>query len=65
LRDRPWLVVVDNCEHLRDAVAEVITELLAKCASLGVLATSRAPLRVRDDMPMLVRPLTLLPVAQD
>src|SRR5690606_29804530 len=39
--DLPVLVVVDSCEHVLDAVAEAVTELLASCDAPTVLATSR------------------------
>lgn len=41
---RHLLVLLDNCEHLLPAVAEVTTMLLTRCPDLRVLATSRAPL---------------------
>ena len=44
LAQRRALVVLDNCEHLLAACAEVTEELLSGCAGVTVLATSRAPL---------------------
>ena len=45
LRDRlgraEGLLVVDNCEHLRDAVAALVGDLLRRCPPLRVLVTSR------------------------
>ncbi|TFH52371.1 transcriptional regulator [Actinomyces viscosus] len=38
------VLVLDNCEHLADAVADLIGPLLAACPDLRVLATSRRPL---------------------
>ena len=38
------LLVLDNCEHLTEAVADLIGPLLATCADLRVLTTSRRPL---------------------
>ncbi|WP_328615299.1 hypothetical protein OHS18_47765 [Amycolatopsis sp. NBC_00355] len=38
------LLVLDNCEHVLDAAAAVVAELLAVAPEVGVLATSRAPL---------------------
>jgi len=40
------LLVVDNCEHVVDAVALCVGALLAGCPELRVLATSREALRV-------------------
>jgi len=43
--DLDGLVVLDNCEHVLDAAAQVVADLLAAAApELAVLATSRAPL---------------------
>jgi len=44
LGERRGLLVVDNCEHLLDAVRETLTVLLSACPRLSVLATSREPL---------------------
>jgi predicted ATPase/DNA-binding CsgD family transcriptional regulator len=46
LQDRRLLLVLDNCEHLIDAVAPLLERLLARCDGLTVLATSRARLLV-------------------
>src|SRR5437763_3894310 len=46
LRDRSALLVLDNCEHLLDACAELADPLLRACPSLTIVATSRAPLGV-------------------
>ncbi|GAA4471822.1 LuxR family transcriptional regulator [Rhodococcus olei] len=35
------LIVLDNCEHLVESVANVVTELLTRCGRLRILATSR------------------------
>jgi predicted ATPase/DNA-binding SARP family transcriptional activator len=45
IADRHLLLVLDNCEHLADAVAELVDQLLGACPRLHVLATSRQPLR--------------------
>ena len=47
LRPRQTLLIVDNCEHLIAAVADLVGGLLAACPAMQVLATSRAPLRLR------------------
>ncbi len=44
LQDRPLLLVLDNCEHVVEAAADVCAALLPRCADLQVLATSREPL---------------------
>ncbi|MFI6406742.1 AfsR/SARP family transcriptional regulator [Streptomyces sp. NPDC050548] len=43
---RQAVLVLDNCEHLLDAVAPLVATLLSRCPALTVLATSRAPLEV-------------------
>ncbi len=44
LRERRLLLVLDNCEHLLDASAQVAGHLLRECAGLRVLTTSREAL---------------------
>ena len=56
LRARRLLLVLDNFEHLLDAAPEV-AELLAASLYLKVLATSRAPLRIRGELEYPVTPL--------
>ncbi|MCW2663865.1 MAG: putative ATPase [Mycobacterium sp.] len=46
VRDRQLLVVLDNCEHLLDACAELVVALLGGAPGLTVLATSREPIGV-------------------
>jgi predicted ATPase/DNA-binding SARP family transcriptional activator len=41
LEQRQLLLVLDNCEHLVDATAELVQTLLRSCAHLSILATSR------------------------
>ena len=45
LRDKRALIVLDNCEHLIGACAEVAETLLRAAPDLRILATSREPLR--------------------
>lgn len=56
LGDRPALLVLDNLEHLLDA-ADDIVELLAGCAGVRVLGTSRAPVRVPGEQLLTLGPL--------
>ncbi len=58
------LLVLDNCEHLIDAVAQLVDSLIASCAALKVVATSRESLGVDGEQMFPVRPLTL-PAAAD
>lgn len=46
--DHPTLLVLDNCEHLLEAVP-LLADLLTSAVSLRLQATSRAPLRVRGE----------------
>lgn len=59
LGDRRMLLVVDNCEHLVDAVAAVIATLLDRCGGIRVLATSREPLAIAGESLQPVPPLEL------
>lgn len=54
---RDVLLVVDNCEHVIDAVADCVDALLAACPNLVVLATSREPLEVDGESVYPVPPL--------
>ncbi len=59
LRPRQCLLLLDNCEHLLPAVADVAAALLAGCPAIQLLAASRAPLRLRDERQFPVPPLAL------
>jgi predicted ATPase/class 3 adenylate cyclase/DNA-binding CsgD family transcriptional regulator len=41
IADRPMLLILDNCEHLLDATAELVAAMLGACPAVTVLATSR------------------------
>ncbi|MFD5703939.1 AfsR/SARP family transcriptional regulator, partial [Streptomyces lasiicapitis] len=60
LRGRRLLVVLDNCEHLVDAVAESVDVLLRDVPGLSVLATSQEPLDVSGERVWVVAPLDLV-----
>ncbi|MFE3634364.1 BTAD domain-containing putative transcriptional regulator [Streptomyces cellostaticus] len=55
---RRMLLVLDNCEHVVGAAAQLAERLLAHCPELTLLATSREPLGVPGE---LVRPVEPLP----
>lgn len=59
--DRPGLLVLDNCEHVIDAVADLAAALLAACPGLTLLATSRIPLGIRAEAVYPVPPLSVPP----
>ena len=58
LRERKFLLVLDNFEHVAEAAPEVV-DLLSSCPNLSVLVTSRAPLRVRGEREYSVSPLAV------
>lgn len=53
------LLVLDNCEHLIDAVAAVAHRILARCPGIAILATSREPLRLGGERVVRISPLSL------
>src|SRR5262249_40803373 len=57
LSDRRLLLVLDTCEHLIDACAELAQEILVHAPSVTVLAASREPLDVDGETTFPVRPL--------
>jgi predicted ATPase/DNA-binding SARP family transcriptional activator len=59
LGPRRGLLVLDNCEHLADAVAELAIDMLESCPHLRILATSRVPLDVDGETIMSLEPLPL------
>jgi predicted ATPase len=58
LARRELLLVLDNCEHLVEAV-QIVAELLRGGSRLKILATSRAPLRVSGEQEYPVSPLPI------
>jgi predicted ATPase/DNA-binding CsgD family transcriptional regulator len=63
LADAGALIVLDNCEHLLDGAAQLVTTLLSSTSRVRVLATSRAPLGVGAEHVWPVPPLSLPPVS--
>lgn len=57
LRNPACLLVLDNCEHLIDAVARLAKQLLQACPELRILTTSRAALRLTGEHVWQVDPL--------
>jgi predicted ATPase/class 3 adenylate cyclase len=56
---RDMLIVLDNCEHITDDVADVVDELLAHTVAPRFLATSREPLQLIDERQVHVAPLAV------
>jgi predicted ATPase/DNA-binding NarL/FixJ family response regulator len=59
LRDRPAILVIDNCEHIIDPAAAFIDELLRALPDLVVLATSRRPLDLEGEHILAVPALSV------
>jgi predicted ATPase/class 3 adenylate cyclase len=57
LEGRVRLLVIDNCEHVLDAAADLIEAILARSATVRMLATSREGLGVPDEQVWPVRTL--------
>ena len=65
LADRRLLLLLDNCEHLVDACASLVQELLQRCPELHVLTTSRQTLDLDGEVAWRVPSLSLPPVGAD
>jgi predicted ATPase/DNA-binding SARP family transcriptional activator len=59
LRSVELLLVLDNCEHLLGACADLAVMLLGDCPGVRVLATSREPLGIPGEAVHLVPPLAV------
>jgi non-specific serine/threonine protein kinase len=66
LHPKQGLLVFDNCEHLIESCARLVTTLLAACPYIRILATSREPLNVEGELvwivPSLSAPASNVPV---
>jgi predicted ATPase/class 3 adenylate cyclase len=58
LVDKQTLLIIDNCEHLLDAVAEFVRELVDACPRLVVACSSRERLGLRAERVFPVPPMT-------
>jgi predicted ATPase len=59
LRSKSILLVLDNCEHVIEACAEIVHTLIRACPRLRILATSREPLGVQGETTWAVPPLAM------
>jgi predicted ATPase/DNA-binding SARP family transcriptional activator len=57
--DAEALVVMDNCEHVRSSVRDVIGRLRRGCRKVAIVATSREPLDLADECVYQVAPLAI------
>ena len=58
LRTKTCLLLLDNCEHLIGACAQISEQLLHACPKLKILATSREALGIAGEMPYHVPSLS-------
>ena len=61
LRERSGLIVLDNCEHLIDAVAGLADAVLSGCPGIGILTASREALGITGETVCPVPPLPVPP----
>ncbi len=59
LRAKELLLVLDNCEHLLDAVGQLATKVVRRCARVRMLATSREGLGVEGEQVWPLRSLSV------
>ncbi len=64
LAPRALLLIVDNCEHVIDEAAATIAAIQAGCPAVRIVATSREPLALRDEVVWRV-PSLATPTAPD
>lgn len=60
--DKELLLVLDNCEHVLQAAAELVDALLAAGPQVRILATSREPLGIAGEQVCVVPPLSTPPL---
>jgi predicted ATPase/DNA-binding SARP family transcriptional activator len=59
LRNRELLLVVDNCEHVLEAAAQLLDQIVRQCPTVSVLATSREALGIEGERVLPVAPLSV------
>jgi predicted ATPase len=59
LRDRKLLLILDNCEHLVEPVADLGAQLLRRCGGVSILVTSRESLGLDGENILRLLPLTV------
>ncbi|MFJ7305657.1 BTAD domain-containing putative transcriptional regulator [Streptomyces sp. NPDC099088] len=65
LQRRDVLIMVDNCEHVVDQVATIISALITHCPKVRVLATSRERLALKGEGILKLGPLSVYNVRDD
>lgn len=61
LQSRPQLLILDNCEHVVATVSDIAERLRESAPGTALLATSREPLRARDEQVYWLNSLALPP----
>lgn len=64
LEAEPGLLVLDNCEHVRQSVAPIVIEVMTRCRGTRILATSRERLAVPGEVVVPLAPLAV-PAAEE
>ena len=68
LQQKTTLLILDNCEHLLEACAQLVTAILKHCPNIKILATSRETLNISGEavyyMPSLTIPERDVPIQQ-
>ena len=59
LKNKAFLLILDNCEHVIKQVAIVAEALLAGCVHVRILATSREPLKAAGEYSYRLPSLTV------
>ena len=59
LRQSRTVLVLDNCEHVRAGVAELVDVLRTRCPDVRIIATSRLPLGLDGETEIAVAPLAI------
>jgi predicted ATPase/class 3 adenylate cyclase len=59
LGSRRSLLMIDNCEHLLDDVADLVGGITARCATVSILTTSREPLDLSNERVIALGPLAV------
>jgi predicted ATPase/DNA-binding winged helix-turn-helix (wHTH) protein len=65
LKDREMLLVIDNCEHVIQAAAELVETIIVRAPGVHILATSRESLRVLGESVRRLPPLPCPPDVKD
>jgi predicted ATPase/DNA-binding winged helix-turn-helix (wHTH) protein len=63
--DRELLLILDNCEHVIEAAADLAETLVRLCSGVTILATSREVLRMDSELVYRVPPLEIPAPGQD